>query len=469
MRLVFFALGKNDICEDAKKQSTGDGGQGDLAERNRQSADAGDQNDSHNKQILACTQIDLLDHLQAGNCDEAIKGDADTAHDAVGDRSQESHKGSEEGNNDAQHSSRCDGHNGSVPGDSNTADRFAVSGVGAAAEECACDRTDTVTQQGAMQAGLFQQITSDDAGQVLVVSNVLCKDHKRHRDICDCDGCDEGAVDVLDALESFQEGEVGDREDFHILEDGEVDDLQLHIVGGNTDGSENSSSNVTNQDAQNEGDQLHHLFAVNGEQDDCKQRDKTANQGDIGAAGGDLLNGIDDLAVFNDLLSDVLHDFTGGKIADSIAGKRQADNGNGGSDNDGGHQLADPFNACNLNNSSNDHVYQTCKYSAYDQTGVTGRSRSGTCKGGAHGSKECEGRAEENGAAELSKQLIDKRANTCTEQGGGLAHAVADDAGDCDGRCQDRQNLLECKQQHLAELWFVFDTVDQIHVIPSVL
>ena len=72
--LVFLCLGDHDVHQDAQDQSTGDGGQGDLAEGNRQAADAADQNDSSNEQVLAGAQVHLLDHLQTGHSDEAVQG-----------------------------------------------------------------------------------------------------------------------------------------------------------------------------------------------------------------------------------------------------------------------------------------------------------------------------------------------------------------------------------------------------------
>ena len=87
VRSVFLALGQHDIGQDAQDQSAGNGGQGDLAEGQGQTADAGDQDHSNHEQVLALAQIHLLDHLQTANCDEAVQGDANTAHNAVGDGS----------------------------------------------------------------------------------------------------------------------------------------------------------------------------------------------------------------------------------------------------------------------------------------------------------------------------------------------------------------------------------------------
>jgi len=446
---VFLALCQQSVGDDAQDQCAGDGSQSHLAEGDGQTANAGDQNHSNYKQVLAGAQIDLLDHLQTGNCDEAVQSDADTAHDAVGDGSQEGNEGIEEGDQDAQNSSGGDGHHGSIAGDSHTTDRLTVGGVGAAAEESAGKGADAVTQQGTVQTGLGQQVRADDGGQVLVVSDVLSKDHERNRNVSDCNSSNKCAVDVLQTLGSFHEGEARQGNDTHFLEGSKVDDLQSYIVGGNTDHSENGSHNIANQNAQDEGDQLSHLLAVNREENNRKQRCQTADQCHIGAAGGNAVN----------------HDLAQAQIANCIACQAEADDSNSGSDNHGGHQLVDPVNTGNLDYNSDDHIHQTRKSCADDQTGKTGRSGCRAAKGSKHRANECEGRAQEHRAAELSEQLVHQSADTCTEQGSGLAHAVTDNAGNCDGCCQNRQDLLECKNQNLAKFGFVFDAIDQIHCV----
>ena len=76
--------------------------------------------------------------------------------------------------------------------------------------------------------------------------------------------------------------------------------------------------------------------------------------------------------------------------------------------------------------------------------------------------------AQENRASKLGEKLINDGAHASAEQRSGSGHAVAHDCGNCDGSCQDRQNLLECEYQHLTELGLVFDAVDQIHNVSSV-
>ena len=111
---------------------------------------------------------------------------------------------------------------------------------------------------------------------------------------------------------------------------------------------------------------------------------------------------------------------------------------------------------------------KTGKDGTDEQTGVASGCGCGAGKSGEHGVDESEGGTQENRAAELGEELVDDGADTCAEQGCRLAHAVADDGGDEDGSCQNRQDLLESEQQHLAELGLVVNTVDQIHCMTSI-
>ena len=148
MELVFLALGEHHIGQDAQNQSAGDSSQSNFAvsaKGHAQTADAGDQDCGNHKQVLAGVQVDLLNHLQTGNGDEAVQSHADTAHNAVGDRGQEGDKGTEEGDYHAHNGGSSNGDHRCVTGNGNAADGLAVGGVGAAAEDSAGDGADAVT------------------------------------------------------------------------------------------------------------------------------------------------------------------------------------------------------------------------------------------------------------------------------------------------------------------------------------
>jgi hypothetical protein len=95
--------------------------------------------------------------------------------------------------------------------------------------------------------------------------------------------------------------------------------------------------------------------------------------------------------------------------------------------------------------------------------GVACRSGGSATEGSEHRTDEGEGGAQEHRAAELGEQEIDDGTGTCTEEGGSLAHAIADDAGNRDGGGQDCQDLLEGKDQTLTEFGLVGHAVNQIH------
>ena len=105
---------------------------------------------------------------------------------------------------------------------------------------------------------------------------------------------------------------------------------------------------------------------------------------------------------------------SGLEVAHGVAGKRKTDDGNGRTDDHGGHQLIDPFHAGKLDDNGDDHIHKTCENSADDKTEVADRHGSGARKGGCHGAEECKGRAEEHGAFELGKgQGVHERTHAC--------------------------------------------------------
>ena len=61
------------------------------------------------------------------------------------------------------------------------------------------------------------------------------------------------------------------------------------------------------------------------------------------------------------------------------------------------------------------------------------------------------------------KDPVDNVDKTGSEEGGVLAHTMANDAGDSDRRGQDGQQLLERENDELTELGLVIYLVDQIH------
>ena len=421
-----------------------------MANIHSHAADAGDQDGSGDEQVLVLVQIHLLDHLQTGNSDEAVQGDANTAHDAAGDGIQEGHEGSEEGDHDAHDGSGGDGDDGGVAGNGNTANGLTVGGVGAAAEDSTGEGANAVTQQGAVQAGILQQVLANDGGQVLVVSQVLREDHEGHGNIGHQNSGEVAHIQILYALHGLQEGKLRHSKDLHILEQGEVNN-------GNAAQGKDGGHNIARQDTDDEGDHLGHLLAVGG-------NDHHHQQGDHGAGKGSPGGGIHDEVGRG---AEVGLCAVGEHIFDGSTGQRQADQSHGGSDDGCGHDLIDPVNTDQLDHDGDDHIHQASQGSTDDQTGKTGRCGDRAAESSRHGADEGEGRTQEHGALELGEKLIDDGTDTCAEEGCGLAHAVANDGGNDDGCRQDRQHLLEGEDQQLGKLGFVVNAVNKIHTITS--
>ena len=151
------------------------------------------------------------------------------------------------------------------------------------------------------------------------------------------------------------------------------------------------------------------------------------------------------------------------KVADSVSGKGKTDDSNGGTDNNGGHQLVQPFNACKLDCDGDNDINKTCKNCTEDQTDITYGCGSCTCKCGSHGAEECEGRAEEYGAFLLGEQDVNKSTGACTEQCRSGAHAITYDDGNDQGCSHDGKKLLDCEDDKLAEFRLIAGLVEKFH------
>ena len=94
--LVLLELVQEDVRDDAEDQSTGNGGNGNLANRDGHTANTADQDHRYGKQICVVFQVYFLDHLQAGNGDKSVQGDANTAHYAAGNGIKKCYEGRDE-------------------------------------------------------------------------------------------------------------------------------------------------------------------------------------------------------------------------------------------------------------------------------------------------------------------------------------------------------------------------------------
>lgn len=202
------------VGDDAENQRAGNGSNRNFAEVQRQSADAGNQNHGYHKQVLVIAKVYFLNHLQAGYGDEAVQGDANAAHHAVGNGGKEGYERRHKRSHNRHNRRSEDGSNGSVAGDGHATYRFAVRGVGAAAEERARKRTDTVAEKSLVKTGIRKQILFDNRGKVLVIGDVFRKYHEgngriRHRDGYKVSSERTAFAEIVVAFERFRKREVG--------------------------------------------------------------------------------------------------------------------------------------------------------------------------------------------------------------------------------------------------------------------
>ena len=292
-----------------------------------------------------------------------------------------------------------------------------------------------------------------------MVSDMLGKHHEGNRNISEQDVGNIGTAQILDTLKRIGEGhllkDVGvdkgiDRHavSCQALEGIQIDDKQARRVGRLADQREHQGNGISCQDADDEGDGFEVFLAVHGAEHGHSQRDQTAqHRKQLVTAGR-----------------------RGLQIADSVSGKRQTDDGNRGTDDNGGHQLVNPVDADQLDDQRDDHVHQTGSYRTDQQSEVADLHGHGTAEGSRHGAEEGEGRAEEHGASELGEQQVHDGAEACTDQRSGCAHrqvkivvVTRDDHGHRDGCRHNGKQLLEGKRKQLGEAGLVLDSVDEFH------
>ena len=297
-----------------------------------------------------------------------------------------------------------------------------------------------------------------------MVSDVLCEDNECNGDISHCNSRYVRTAKLAEGAESLEEGEVGYRNkgfDSHSVsnecsEAAKVDNFESVVSGLDADDGEDSRDSVAGDDTDDERDELDHLLAEDGAEHGHEESDETADDSDIDACGR--------LAV------DCIGAFL--EVADSVSCERKSDYSDGGSDNGGGHELIDPADTGNLDSYCYNNIDETREHSAENQSEIAERNGGRACESGCHRAEESERRTEENRALCLREENIYKGACACAEERRDSAHlhfaAVINTRsyhGNCDGRCHNRKQLLERKDDKLAELRLVFDTVNQFHTI----
>ena len=434
-----------EVCEYTEDESAGNGSDGDFAECNDESADAGDEDDGSGEEVSVVAEVNGLKHLETGYRDEAVKGYAYAAHYAGRNGCEEGGERSHESGEDGEDGGSEYGNDGSVAGNSYAAYGFTVSGVGAAAEESACDGADAVAEKSSVKTGIFKKVLTDDGGKILVVCDMFRKYDECNGNVGNGDGADIGSVDIGKSFESGDESEVG--KPLHIFEEVKIDNAESVAFSGDADDGEDSGNDIAAEDTEHERYHFCHFLSVNGEEHNGEESNETADKCNVNGSGGNIVNGV---AAFLE-------------IADGVAGKRKSDDGNGRSDNYCGHEFCDPLDAAEFNYDGNDNVNETCEESAEKKSGIACCRGNRAGKSGAHGAEESKGASEEDGAVEFGEAKVNECADACSEEGCGLGHSVADDGGNGNGGCEDGEELLECKDEYLPELGLVFYAVNEVH------
>ena len=455
-KLFFFF--KELVYKDTNDKGSCDGGDLKSTEIEHEAADTENEDGAYYKEVVFFVKVNGLDHFKTGNSDEAIKCSADTAENAAGDGVNESYEGAEECKADGKKSCGSDGYDGSVFGKSNAADGFAVSGVGAASEECACHGANAVTEKGFIKAGFSKKVTFDDGGDVFVVSNVFCKNNESNRSIEKHKGSEVCKFHCKAAIgkffECFNKCEFGKMEEASEIDGAEVvnkcgiiDNFKSVDSCNVSDKGENGSKSITGKNTYDEGDKLNEAFAFCADPDGYCKGEKTAD---------DCCKAVS---------------FAGcgrfGKVADSVSCKGKSDESNGGSDYNGGHKFVEPSGTCCFNKKSNYNINGTGKNCAEDDSEETENG----C--GIHGRKESKRASEEDGAFFLGEELINKGADACAEKCCCGVHFKVNNTvcvnkdRNYDGCGDDCKKLLESKDDKLAEFRLIFNVVDEFHLFSS--
>ena len=429
-------------------------GIGDLEAK---AADAGDQDRRNNEEVLVVAKIKILKHLQTGNGDEAVKCQADAAHDAGRDGTQERHGRAEEGKTDAHEGGRRDRGDRGILGDGHAADRLTVGGVRANAEDGTGDRADAVTEQGLIKTGILDQVTVDDRRKVLMVGNMLGKDDERHRqegkdDLGDGAGTaalqEETVTDLAEGTEDENLGIVEERLKadelpilHKVLDEGRpVNDLEIVDITEDTDDRKEGSGKVAHADTEDEGDHTGHLPALLGRADDNGHEGHKAAEKCREVVAVDL--------VTRECVLD------GDNVTHRRAGQRKTDERDRRPDDDGGHQLRDPARTGIPDDDRQYDVHKACHGRAEDD--AAGTVGNGCDQRG----DKCEGAAEKYRALKSRKELVNKGTDAGTEDRRRDLGRKPDDGRYCDRRRQNGQQLLKREDEHSSEFWPVMNVID---------
>ncbi len=396
--LLLFDCGGDGVYDDAEDKRGCYGSDGDclgyyavsadlVRDLDGESADTRDEDGRYREEVLVVAEVDVFEHLKSGYCDESVEGQAYTAHCATRYGSEESHKRADEAQYYAHNCCRPDGRDGSVLGDCYATYALAVSGVGADSEYGTGYGAYAVAEKGLFESGFaFDEVSVDDGTEVLMVCDVLCEYYECYGDEGKryfaeaCRTLEEVRCSVYlsfavyDFFNTFDKSEVGvSDEALDLLTDScgftaesrevideraPVDYFEVIDVESVSEDGENRSGYVTCRDTEDERYKASHLeLLLGGADDDGYEGDNTAEKT------YKVVCAVYDVTV---CLYDIGHCSTC---------KAQTDDCDGRSDNNGRHELGNPFGARELNYECDYYVNKTREDTAEDYAEVTERKR----------------------------------------------------------------------------------------------
>ena len=313
------------------------------------------------------------------------------------------------------------------PGEHQHAGVLTVGGVGRAAEQAGQGGGDAVADEGAVQAGVFDEVLAHGGGDGGHIADVL------HHGGDGDGGHDQDGGQVKLGHRAAEVGEEGlEAQDAGVGQAGEVHqghNIARRIQGGGAQGVGDDGHDVRAHHAQQDGDDLDHAAAPDVGHDD----DGHGHQGQPPAGLG---------------------------VIDGGGGQVQADEDDDGAGDHRGQEAHDLAHAHGLDNGGQDDVQQAGHHDA--AAGVLELFRGGhvgVFAGGQVGhrlkaAQEGEGGAQEGGHLHLGAHVEEQGAEAGEEQGGldvqGQAVGVDQD-GHQHGGPEHGEHVLQPQDQHLGQ------------------
>ena len=405
--------GQDGVEEDAHDGGDGQAGEGNLTETDGAGAvgdtDGEHQHEGGDDDVEGVGEVhsvlDDVTHTDGGN--HTVEHEGDTADRGDGHRADDGRELGREGEEDGQ--AGGDAHHAGVEdlGDVEHAGVFAVGRVGGSAEQGSDHRGETVTHQGAMQAGLFQEVLVGRGGNRADVADVL-----DHRSQGNGDDGDDGAqhevpVGIL---------EDGEHRVFHL--EGETEPSRVFDAAP-IDFPDAGGENIGDHHTQEDGDNLDHFLAPDVADDDGEDGDER-NPPVVNAT------------------------------VDGHAGEVQTDGDDDGAGDDGREKSHHLAGAESGDKSREDEVHQAGEENTQASVGEGGGN--GQSGGDTHffdsgiSAEEGEGGAEEGRNFPFGHEMENQGADTREEQGGG--DGQTGDGRDQNGGAEHGEHVLETEESH---------------------